>query len=124
MSPGEYEEWLWSIEFDPPATHLLRATNALLADLIAVTMNAHFRDENGDPLGRTGADFLRDPDDVGDEDEDTVENGDDLTASEGLTQLHPMSQPGIRAGVAGVRPTGAKVPASIMGLFGGGETEE
>jgi hypothetical protein len=120
LTPTEFQRMRWSYEVDPPVEDLLRATNALLAQLLAVYHNVNFVDDTKEHLTLTGADFLHTPDDVADDGDDGPLDEDGENAP---MLIHPMSQPGVRAGIQGVRGTGAKVPATVMALFGGGDAE-
>lgn len=113
FTPSDYQELAWSWAMDPPPEDAIRTNNILLAELLAAFYNVNFKRANDDETRWTRADFLPDPDAIGEgEEADAGAEADDAPVA-----LHPMAHAGARAGVAGVRSTGSVVPQGIMDLF-------
>jgi hypothetical protein len=102
----------------------LRLNNELLAGLLARYHNVNFVDENKEHFALTAKDFLRTPDDVADDGDDTDDA--ERSAVEVAAAIAAAANP-FRAVATGhqlVMGSGAKPPSAALGaFFKGGDGE-
>jgi hypothetical protein len=89
---------------------VLRTTNRLLADFLAVYYSVH-RDMEQHPEPFSGADFLPQPDENDDED------AADEVADTDVAPVHPMLAGGVVAGMPPMRGHGSQPPAGALAAF-------